>query len=572
MKNTLKSRALALLCSRQLFLIAATLGFLLTLPALNTGLWMDDYQQRIALLTNADINPFEFYRIGSEQTEIFLQRGILPWWTHPTTKLLFFRPVAHWLMQLDYAWWPNNFALMHLHSSIWYFALIVLAAVVYRRFTPTAIAAGVATLMFAIDAGHGGAVSWLANRNAMVAMMGSMLVLLCYQRESWHWLLIGSALFALTMACAEAALAITGYLFAYEVFLSERRLAIKIVRLAPYAIVAVSWLLFWHSRGYGSAGPGFYTDPASDPQAFVNALLYRAPSFLFGQFSIIPVEILGGFEETSSRTFVLLAVVLFCAIVAKILWPLLKVSPLARFYALGMCIALIPICGSQLVSRSLWYVSFGALGLLGLLIDNYFSAQEKRKKSVSVFVYAMLAMHLLVSPLLFVIDTQIGQMLDRYMDAKNLRLVKEGDAHQKILALSAYQFEANTYYPMFKEDAQSLGRTQTIAKLRLLTNGVGEFELMRVDSDTLIVRNEKGFEKMRAGRYGFTQGETVELDDVSIIVRRINTASAATEIEYRFHPGALDTYKIIGWDGNGFQPAHLPEKGSAMRVKVIASN
>jgi len=251
-----KQKLEAVLSHRYIFLLAALLGFLMALPSLGGGLWMDDYQQRVALLSTLDGNPFEFYRMGTPQTEALLQSGILPWWTHPVSKLVFFRPIAHWLMQIDYQLWPNSVAIMHLHSIFWYAALVAVVGLVYRRFTLWPLAAGFSAILFAVDFGHGGAVAWLANRNAMVAMTASMLALLCYQSKAWYWQLLGCIFFAASMASAEAALAITGYFFAYEIFLSKQRWLWRFMRLLPYALIALFWLAFWHQRGYGSAGPG----------------------------------------------------------------------------------------------------------------------------------------------------------------------------------------------------------------------------------------------------------------------------------------------------------------------------
>ena len=569
-----RNKIRAALTHRKFFWLAALAGFLIALPSLVSGLWMDDYRQRIIMLTDITRNPFDFFRPGSPAVAELLQRGVIPWWTYPETKLSFFRPVAHWLMQLDYRLWPNDIPLMHLHSVLWYAALVALTGLTYRRLMSLPLAAGFAALMFALDAGHGGAVAWLANRNAMVAMAGSMLVLLCYRRTQWYWLLAGCAIFAVTLGCAEAALAITGYLFAYEVFLSRQRWAVRMLRLLPYAVVAVLWLAFWHFHGYGSRAHGFYTDPGSEPIKFLRGLVYRAPAFLFGQLTLVPVEVFWVLETSRWHLAAWLSVLAGCAVLVKLFRPLLKESALARFYMLGMCIATIPICGSQLVSRSLWYVSFGAIGLLGLLFERYFSAPESAGPGFRRFVKTMLVLHLVISPIAFVVDTQAGKWLDNSMDTRTLHIPDAEQTPNAVLALSANRFESNVFVPLLKDEALSLGTAPrrprpSIARFRLLTNGPGRYELWRKDENTLVASRDSGFEKMREGKYGFDAGERVALDDVVITVLAVNTDRAATEIEYRFKPGVLDSYDVIAWRGNHFVPAKLPAVGERVSVDVV---
>jgi hypothetical protein len=572
-----KQKLEAVLSHRYIFLFAALLGFLMALPSLGGGLWMDDYQQRVALLSTLDGNPFEFYRMGTPQTEALLQSGILPWWTHPVSKLVFFRPIAHWLMQIDYQLWPNSVAIMHLHSIFWYAALVAVVGLVYRRFTLWPLAAGFSAILFAVDFGHGGAVAWLANRNAMVAMTASMLALLCYQKKVWYWQFLGCIFFAASMASAEAALAITGYFFAYEIFLSKQRWLWRFMRLLPYALIALFWLAFWHQRGYGSAGPGFYTDPANDPGEFIRGVIYRAPAFLFGQLTVVPVEIFWILENSQWRNYAFAAVLATLGFFVIQIFPVFKNSALARFYFLGMCIAAIPICGSQLVGRSLWYVGFGAIGLLGLLFERFFSvAVENRRRGFTLFAGTMLILHLVVSPLMFMFGIVVGPLLDNYMDSRTLQLSDERGSNKNILVVSAVDFEMNTYYPMLKDEALSIGTApmrlkSRISKVLSLTNGVGDFELWQEDDDTLVVRRDSGFAEMRKGKYGFTKGERVALDDVDITVREITEDRAATEIEYHFKPGALSNYGVVAWQGGHFSPLQLPDRGMRIMIRMSST-
>jgi hypothetical protein len=43
--------------------------------------------------------------------------------------------------------------------------------------------------------------------------------------------------------------------------------------------------------------------------------------------------------------------------------------------------------------------------------------------------------------------------------------------------------------------------------------------------------------------------DCVVLNDVEILVRAVSAIGAPSEIEYRFSPGVLDTYQVVGLAG-----------------------
>jgi hypothetical protein len=566
-----------LFAGRHVFLVAIVLSVLVSLPTLVSGLFLDDYQQRITLLTGGEGNVFEFFHRGTVATEEQLQSGVLPWWTHPDTKVVFYRPVAQWLMKLDYRLWPDNLLLMHLHSVLWYALVVFMAGLTYRNIMPTRWAAGLAALLFAVDAAHGPAVAWLANRNTLVCLTAALPSLLCYRQTRLPWRIVGCGLFAFSLACSEGALAITGYYFAHEVFLSERPWHERIRRLLPYALVAMVWLAFWRYRGFGTAGPGFYIDPASDPSLFMEKVIYRFPAYLVGQFFLPPAEIFGLAEDSGTRWFAFAYASIGMALLAWLLMPLLRSSRLARFFGLGMLVAVIPICGSAMVSRSLWFVGFGAAGLLALFIEHFrsLSMPPVRLRASAAFAGTMMVLHLWISPLLFIAYSKSEDVLDSLMDSRHVQLPDEGGPGRNVLAISALNYVGDITFPILKDQALSLGTAPTrappnITRIRALTEGKGEFELLRKDADTLVVSSATGLDSLRPSRYGFAAGDRVVLNDVEIAVRSVSSARAPTVVEYRFNPGMLERYEVIAWGGDHFVPATLPAIGNRVRIKTEA--
>jgi hypothetical protein len=564
---------------RHIFRITIFLALLFCLPMLTNGLFLDDYQQRLTMLTSPGSNIFDFFTRGNPVTEAQIQSGILPWWTWDDAKIRFFRPIGQFMTWLDYQLWPDNFVLMHLHSVLWYLLLVAVVAMTYRQLMPIRWAAGLAAMLFALDYGHAGGVVWLCNRSVIIAMLLSLACLYCHRRDTTSFRLVAACLFALSLAAAEAALAITGYLLAHELFLTARSHWQRLVRLLPYVLIALLWIGFWHKHGYGVSGPGFYIDIASQPLLFMEKVIYRAPAYLVGQFALPPAEVFGAVELLPELSTAQLLAVIYAVGILTLLfvffWPLLKHSALARFYALGLLIAVLPICASSLVSRSLWYVSFGAAGLIALYVANY-RELVSGKASLSrarIFASGLLGIHLVLSPMLFLLLPKVADMLDVAMDSRTVHLPVSNAEQPQVLLLTSLSYVGNVTFPMLKDHALSMGKsplrqTPVITRIRGLVEGKGQFTLQRPSNNTLIATAADAFTAMASPTYGFRAGHQVILDDVKMTVTRVNANGQPVQIRYDFAPGVLARYTVMAWQDDRFKPAQLPLQGQALNLRL----
>ncbi|MCH8006527.1 MAG: hypothetical protein IH888_09895 [Planctomycetes bacterium] len=171
---------------RYLPVVLAILASLLTVPSLWAGLSNDDLMHRQLLLDSATTLTTAlrelFTFIEPDTTVQFMDQGVLPWWTLDEARISFFRPVTaltHWL---DYQLWPDSFVLMHAQSVVWYGGVGALVALFYRRFFGPVWVAGLAALLFVVDDSHVTPVTWLANRNALLAVFFGLLALLAHDR------------------------------------------------------------------------------------------------------------------------------------------------------------------------------------------------------------------------------------------------------------------------------------------------------------------------------------------------------------------------------------------------------
>ena len=197
-------------------------------PGLNSGFQLDDYEQGLILQGDAEFSEagqpswwdlFCFAEGSAQPNLARIDRGLLPWWSSETLRFNFLRPVSaitHWL---DHQLWPGTPWAMHVHSLLWYLLTVFLCHRLYRRFTAATWAAGLATVMFAVDDIHAITVTWIANRNHLIACVLVLVAFACHVcwrlqgRGSLGWAACG--LFLMALLASEAAVAFGAFVVAW---------------------------------------------------------------------------------------------------------------------------------------------------------------------------------------------------------------------------------------------------------------------------------------------------------------------------------------------------------------------
>ena len=289
-----------------------------------------------------------FVFLDPSSTRAQMEVGAFPWWTLETTQVAFFRPLAVVTFWLDYQFWPDSSMLMHAHNLVWYLAVCVGAALLYRRFMGRNLASGLAILLFALNFPHVNAVYSIAARCQLIATFFGILALWAHDkssRDDWkagH--ILGPLFLVMSLFSAEAGIAIVGYLAAHVLFIDRGFWMDRLSRLVPYALVVVIWRLIYHSLGYGVWGSGFYLDPLSEPFRFALAIIERVPILLLGQWVLPDPIVYAGFSLAGKIGYWLLAVAILI-VLAMMLAPMFGKIRRARYWGLGMLLAVIPICG-----------------------------------------------------------------------------------------------------------------------------------------------------------------------------------------------------------------------------------
>lgn len=381
-------RGIAFLAAPRLPLFLTAAAVLVSLPALWAGLFTDDYLHRALLmgdspaveeLAQVDLAPEGSGRLATALSDLFVvvdpernldrfrSYGNLPWWTGDGYRVAHWRPVAaltHWL---DYRLFPDAVWLMHLHSVLWFAAVVGVVTLLYRRLIDRAWIAGLAGLLYLLCDDSYFPTAWLANRNLLISLFFAIVTLIAHDRwRRGHWkagvVVVPLCLLASVLA-TEGGVATFAYLFAYEVALAQGSWSRRGLALAPSVAVIVLWRLGYNLQGYGAAGGGFYVDPVSQPVDFLAAVIERAPVFLGGQWTTTPCELYGLIAPGGRPVLWLLLLVPVVGLPLG-LWPWLRVSRRARFWLLGMYGSVVPICATVPMSRALLFVAIGAFGFV----------------------------------------------------------------------------------------------------------------------------------------------------------------------------------------------------------------
>ena len=390
-----------MLASRRFPMVLAAAAIVVSLPAVWTGLLTDDYVHRAALLgdsdaarplVDVDLAPEGAGRLGPTLSDLFvvvdpnenLERlrtyGALPWWTYEGFRVAHWRPLASLTHWLDYRLFPNSIGLMHLHSILWFAAVVFAAALLYRRFIDVAWIAGLAGVLYLLNDDSYFPTMWLANRNLLISLVFGLVTLIlhdCWRTDRWK---PGAGLSLLCfLACVlatEGGIAIFAYLFAYEAVLAPGRRVRRLMALVPYLAVILGWRLFYNLQGYGAAGGGFYVDPVGQPTAFLAAVVKRIPFLLGGQWTTSPPE-LHSFLPPAGRPVLWCILALVVIVIPLVLLPLLRVNRRMRFWLLGMYGAALPVCATVPMGRALLFVAVGAFGLIAESLGAWFRRADE---------------------------------------------------------------------------------------------------------------------------------------------------------------------------------------------------
>ncbi len=571
-------------------------GLLLVSTSLGTGLVADDYFHKLVLTGGGDIegipsDPLDLFVWATgdpERSLAYVEAGMTGWWTDPDLVIAFWRPVSAFTHWLDYRLWPGAPWLMHLHSLLWFGLALSLLSILYRRLLPLENepwVASLALLMFAWDDAHGLTVSWIANRNALIALGFALLVLLLHDRARRDgdrvaaWL--GPLLLAVALQAGESALAICAYLFSYALFLDPEGRKQGLVRISPYAVVAVAWAAVYYAAGYGARGSGLVADPIRDPLSYLLQVSERLPILLVAQAALPPADLWEGYPLLGAMVpyLVLAWAVLVLSCLGWLMRPVLARQRTARFWLCATLLCGLPACAQFPHDRLLMFIGVGATALLAQFLGAFAQGAEWLRAGafarplVPVFAYALLFLHLVIAPLWLPLRARGPADITRMLQPADRTIPDDPAVRDRSVILLNPPADAFAgYIPTMRA---ATGRNRP-GRLRWLATGASEVRVERIDRSSLRVTPAAGFlsfaseHMQRSPSNPMPVGHRVELSDLSITVTRLTPDGRPAEILARFSaPLQSDRFVFLQWSESGFRPFRLPPVGSAVALPPV---
>ncbi len=577
------SRRAALWLSRRRYAACwiAALGLLLASPALWTEPVADDLLHELLLRSDPGLRGLEpktldLFRFASGDpapTRALMNEGVFPWWTDPSLRLAFLRPLAgltHWLDWRCFggrAWW------MHFHSLAWYAALLGVLALVYRRFAPPATAA-LALLFYAVDDAHAPTVGWIANRNAIIALCFSLLALGAHAewrtsgRTELRWR--APVWLGLGLLAGESGIAGAAYLLAYALFVERGPLRTRARSLLGPLLVLIAWRVAYVQLGYGTSGSGVYVDPLTSPLTFVQTLAERVPVLLLAAIALPWSDFWEVYPLVSpwAGPAVWCFAVVVLAGLALFLKPLFRESATARFWAAGTAFSALPAASTFPHDRLLLAVTVGWMALLAELLTTVV-----RSRSREFWLSALVLIHGVAAPLLLPVRASQVDQLSRLLQRSTREFPDPAalaDSTVVLLNPPADPFAA--YLPLYFQ-AQQRARPRHFL---WLTSGVSPVRVRRLDARTLSIRPEAGYLchsaqlMLRSTARPLALGDTVLLEAATLQVTALTADGRPAEIRVRFAlPLGDPALVLMSWNGDRYVEFIPPQAGKVVELPGI---
>jgi len=560
---------------------AIGLGVILCLPALFAGFSLGDDLLRLAAadhsvlpVERAAFDLFSVLEPDADQLRTIANRTGL-WGLPSDANLRAPRPLTSLLQAAELWAWPSHAWLMHLHSIAWFAVLLVVVGALYRRYLGGGWIAATGLLLFAIEDAHAPTVATIAERHQLIAAVLVAATLLAHhhwRRDAWSpgaW--IGPSAFALALLCSETAVAALAYLLAYTLVLERAPGPQQWGAFAVYAAIAGAWLRGAASFGYS------VVDPLTDPLATLAAVATHGPLLALGQLGMPFTEIVAAWPSPWAGA----ATVTGALAVACFGWtlaPLLALNPIARFWALGALLALVPACLGFRGDTALLFASIGFAPLLAQFFAAVvYTARNGRLDSLRQPVVAVLVasviLHVVAAPLLLSLRTLAPLVAEAHVAAIDATLPSDAAlSDQQLVIVNAPDLVAG---PLLLARRAASGSVLP-ASARVLAVHDGAMELTRAAEDRVTITLGSGMLRVpidpaRApvtaiAAATFAAGDTVEIDG---FVAEVTSADArgATEIEFRFDvPCDNESLRWVVWNGTGYEPFTPPALGDSVAL------
>jgi hypothetical protein len=359
--------------------------------------------------------------------------------------------------------------------------------------------------------------------------------------------------------------------------------------------IIVALRIVYDALGHGASGGGFVIDPGREPAAFVRAVLERAPTLLAAQWSPLAADVVNIFSD-DARKRLLYWTCAFVLLVGAVLIPLLRRDRVARFWAVGMLLCVVPICATVPMNRNLLFVAIGAFGLAACFISGVVSAAawmptgRLRRAFLWIVCMVLVGIHVpgalaarALSPRMLAIGRQ------RFNDSVDIGEAPDLSRKTLVIVNAPHPFMCIVMPYLREHQGQSLPKV-----CRLLAPGFRPLVLTRMDERTLVIRSDGGsffsIDRTRRDKRphlsyfyqlfnhlfrgpdeAFESGERVDLSDMTVEVGAVAADGLANEVRFEFavpldDPSLHWLYRQHHGDRRGYRRFEIPPIGQGVTI------
>ncbi len=570
-------------------------GLWLRWPGVGTGFHGDDSIQ-LAMLRGqfpVERSIWDLFRFAdvARDGRALMDFGYLPWWTGPDLRIAMFRPLASGLMALDHAVFGENAFAWHLHSALWFVALLGAVALLFHRLFAPGMAL-VALGIFALAPAHTAPFAWLANRSALVATTFGVLGLWLHVRGAGtpRVRLLQAAAFAVALLGGEYALATLTFVVAHELVATGKSVRDRVVATLPAMIPAALLFALRGAFGFGVRGSGYYLDAVNSPIEFASAALRRVPVLAADAVLGIqatwftlgtPWRAVGGWErlEVWRSWHVLFGLVAMAALAVAVRFACRRAEPDTarhlRWLSLGVVLSLVPAAGALPQDRVLLPASFGIAPLFATLIA---LAMERFRRGRWFSIEVIGAAAVLTVHVAEAASRSHRQILDLvYMAAAQRRWAQEADiptegaGARRVLLLAGADFTTNALLPWLRlVHGQPLPRSYWrlsgswhVHDLHRIADNVLDVAVLSDDVDETMAGS-----LYRSAERPLLVGDRVELDGLAVEVQRISRSNP-WRVRYTFERSLDDpSFVFIHSTDQGLVRVQIPPVGMKKRLPM----
>jgi hypothetical protein len=274
------------------------------------------------------------------------------------------------------------------------------------------------------------------------------------------------------------------------------------------------------------------------------------------------------------------------ALLGWLLAPRLKRDPVARFWALGLVLATIPVSASFSSDRVLVLVGVGAMpllaGLFGDLVQSLSGAGPKLGGFRSLAIFGYVVIHIAVAGVMNPIRARSLEIAGRALERADDGIPSDASIRDKTVIVANAPVDAFVSFIHVMRERRGAPRP---AQLHSLASATSPIEVTRLDELTLRVRPAQGYlygdtERFwRAARDPFRLGERVELPTVSVEISALTPDGRPAAADFHFrHPLDSSVYVFRSFEAGEFVPWQPPALGASVHfpaedfVKILLAD